>query len=82
MGQTVNFILEHFRFRLKHLMETNQSTLLGAKRSAILVSGKFCNDADGLIWPTKGLFFTPAGQRYDLLVVIKTTAQFMPCQQT
>ncbi len=51
-------------------MESNQFTLLDAKRSAILVSGKFRNDADGLIWPTEGLFFTPAGLRYDLLVVI------------
>ena len=34
--------LESIRFRLNHLMEPNQFTLLGAKRSAILVSGKFC----------------------------------------
>ena len=52
-------------------MEPNQFTLLGAKRSAILVSGKIRNDADGLIWPTKGLIFTPAGLRYNLLVVNK-----------
>jgi hypothetical protein len=57
-------------FILNHLMESKQFTLLDAKRSAILVSGKIRNDADGLIWPTKGLFFTSAGLRYDLLVVI------------
>jgi hypothetical protein len=32
--------------------------------------GNFCNEADGFIWPTEGLFFTPAGLRYDLLEVI------------
>ena len=74
--------LEHFRFRLNHLMESNQFTRLGTKRSAIRVSGKFRNDADGLIWPTKGLIFTSAGLRYDLLVVMETTAQTTPCQQT
>ena len=57
-------------------MEPNQFILLGAKRSAILVSGKSRNNADGLIWPTppttgKGLIVTPAGLRYELLVVNK-----------
>ncbi len=69
-------------FILNHLMESKQFTLLDAKRSAILVSGKIRNDADGLIWPTGGRFFPPARLRYALLVVIKTTAQIMPRQQT
>jgi len=63
-------------------MEPNQFTRLGAKRSAILVSGKFCNEADGLSWPTEGQFFAPSGLRYAFLVVIKTTAKIMPCQKT
>ncbi len=67
-------------------MESNQFTRQGAGRSAILVSGKVRNDADGLIWPTplfgEGRVFPPAGLRYALLVVIKTTAQIMPRQQT
>jgi hypothetical protein len=33
------------------------------------VSGKLRNDDDGLIWPTEGRFFTPAGRRYASLVV-------------
>ncbi len=78
--------LEPFRFRLNHLMEPNQSSRLGSEPEnvswAIPVSGKFRNNADGLIWPTEGLFFTLARHRDDLLVVIKTTAQTMPCQQT
>ena len=72
-------------------MEPNRFTLLGAKRSAILVSGKFCTNTNKPgrwidLAPPKsngeGLFLTPAGLRYALLVVIKTTAQIMPCQQT
>jgi hypothetical protein len=51
-------------------MEPNQFCMLGAKSSAKLVSGNFSNEADGFIWPTEGLFFTPAGLRYDLLEVI------------
>ena len=26
-------------------------------------SGKLCNDAGGLIWPTEGRLFAPAGRR-------------------
>ncbi len=52
-------------------MESNQSTPLGAESSAILVSGKFRNDADGLIWPTKSQFFAPSGLRCAFLVVDK-----------
>ena len=63
--------LDRIRFRWKHLMESNQSTLLGAERSAIQVSGKFRNDNDGLIWPTEGQLFAPSGLRYAFLVVDK-----------
>ena len=38
------------------------------------VSGKLRNDANGLIWPTGGRFFTPAGRRYASLMVRETKA--------
>ena len=45
-------------------------------------SGKLANTVGGLFRGTEGRFCARAGQRYSPLVVVKTTAWPVPCQQT
>jgi len=45
-------------------------------------SGKLANAAGGLFRDTEGRICALAGQRYSPLVVIKTMAWPVPCQQT
>jgi len=63
-------------------MESNQHTQRGEQRTAIPVSDKLLNEADGLIWPTGGRFSAPSGHRCTFLVVGQTKAEIAPCQQT
>jgi len=65
-----------------HLMESNQFTHLGEQRRTIQVSGKLCNNDDGLIWPTGGRFSASSGHCCAFLVVVKTKAESTPRQQT
>ena len=45
-------------------------------------SGKLANAAGGLFWGTEGRICALVGHRYSPLVVVKTTAWSVPCQQT
>ena len=54
----------------------------GEARLAKSSSGRFPGLNDGLIWPTEGRVFAPAGRRYGPLVDGKSTAGPVPCQQT
>ncbi len=70
-------------FILNRLMEQDQPSMQGAVRSAIWLIGQVPQRrrwAD--LAHLKGRFLALAGLRYVSLVVIQTTAQNLPCQQT
>jgi len=67
---------------LNHLMAPNQFTGQARREARCGASGKRCNAAGGLIWPTEGRVFAPAGRCYGPLVVTQTTAWTVPGQQT
>ncbi len=61
---------------------SSQAVSAAAKSIGGGASGKLANAAGGLFRGTEGRVCTLAGQRYSPLVVIKTTAWPVPCQQT
>ena len=67
-------------FNQVHLMESNQFTRPEAERSTILVSGKFRDNADGLIWSTEGRLYRLSGRSHASLVVGQTMARSTPSQ--
>ncbi len=62
-------------------MESNRFIWLDVKHSTIPVSGKFYNNANGLIWSTKGRLYRLSGRCHASLVVNQTTAQIIPGQK-
>jgi hypothetical protein len=77
---------EHFTVIRNHLMPRNSSSSKAVREAPKNLrggaSGKLANAAGGLFRGTEGRICALAGQRYSPLVVIKTTAWPVPCQQT
>jgi hypothetical protein len=61
---------------------SSQAVSAAPKRIRGGASGKLANAAGGVFRGTEGGIRALAGQRYSPLVVIKTTAWAVPCQQT
>jgi len=63
-------------------MTQNSSSRKAVSAARCGASGKLANAAGGLFWVTGGRICEIAGHRYSPLVVVKTSAWPVPCQQT